>query len=162
MSSRSEKLSLVNSAEARLSLVKFLSSPSHKKVWRTIFFRKDGVSSDCLSIDVKCSFNKRAKIFCNKSQQFLLGSQKRIGGQKLFRKIKLLFWRFRIKFWRQCGQNIVRSQIFFSLNSKSHIDKRKMFFWNNCYFFKTSPRTGRMQPRRTCRTSPLKVRQIFV
>ena len=161
MSSRSEKLSLVNSAEARLSLVKFLSSPSHKKVWRTIFFRKDGVSSDCLSIDVKCSFNKRAKIFCNKSQQFLLGSQKRIGGQKLFRKIKLLFWRFRIVLTTVRTKYCQKSN-FFPLNSKSHIDKRKMFFWNNCYFFKTSPRTGRMQPRRTCRTSPLKVRQIFV
>ena len=42
----------------------------------------------------------------------------------------------------------------FPFHSKSHNDKRNMFSWNNCLFFKTSLRTGRMQPRRTCRTFP--------
>ena len=55
-----------------------------------------------------------------------------------------------------------QKSIFFALHSKSHNDKRNMFFLKQLFFFKTSPRIRKTLPWRTCRNFSPKVRQIFV
>ena len=56
-----------------------------------------------------------------------------------------------------------QKSIFFLLSTLSPtMINETCFFWNNCFFFKTSPRIWKTLPWRTCRNFSPKVRQIFV
>ena len=113
LTSRTEKRSLVNSAETRLSLGNIFSSPSHEKIWRTIILSKRRFLLRLFVYRREMQLQQTCQNFCIKSLNNSCSDLKKDKRIKIVQNIKLIIWSLKINFWKRCGQNIVESQIFF-------------------------------------------------
>ena len=110
----------------------------------------------------RIQFQQTCRIFCVKNLNNSCLDLKKDRKVKIVQKNQIVVLETQNKILTTVRTKNCEKSNFFPLHSKSHNDTRNMFSWNNCYFFKTSPSTSRMQPRRTCRTFPPNVRQSFV
>ena len=109
----------------------------------------------------RMQFQQTCQTFCVESLENSCSDRKKHRSIEIVQKNQIVVLETQNKILTTVRTKYCQKSNFFPLHSKSHSDERNMFFWNDCYLFKTSPRTGRLQPWWTCWTSPPKSDTFF-